>query len=68
MRIFKFPLRVVGHDWSVPGTTEDLLLSGIRDFSEATRLAAQMSGPTCRAWVEDADGRKLFEAGPVEKG
>jgi hypothetical protein len=66
MKDFAPPLRVVSQDFSVPDTTDDLVLADIADLSTAARLAARMSGPTSRAWVEDADGRKLFEAGPVE--
>ena len=65
MKDLVLPLRVVSQDFSIPDTTDDLVLSDIADLPTAARLAAQMSGPTSRAWVEDAEGRKLFEAGPV---
>jgi hypothetical protein len=59
------PYRVVCQDWSIPGTTDDLIVPNIGDFSRATKVAVSLSGPTCRAWVEDADGKKVFEAWPV---
>ena len=61
----RLPLRVVSQDYSIPGTTDDVIVPDIRDLEEAIRLAADMSGPTCHAWVEDAAGTKTFEAGPV---
>jgi hypothetical protein len=61
----RLPLRVVSQEYSLPGTTDDLIIPGLQDFSLATRMAARLSGPTCRAWVEDAKGTRLFEAGPL---
>lgn len=61
------PYRVVCQDWSIPGTTDDLIVPNIGDLSRATKVAISLSGPTCRAWVEDADGRKVFEAWPAER-
>lgn len=61
------PYCVVCQDWSIPGTTDELILPDIGDFGRAAYLAACLSGPTCRAWVEDAAGKKLFEAWPVER-
>ena len=59
------PLRVVSQDYSIPGTTDDLIVPDLADLGLAVRMAARMSGPDCRAWVEDAAGTKVFEAGPV---
>lgn len=61
------PFRVVSQDWSIAGTTDDLIVPDIGDFGRAAYLAACLSGPTSRAWVEDADGKKLFEAWPVAR-
>ena len=62
---FRYPLRVVSEDWSIPGTSDNLVVPDLSDFGLAARIAARMSGPTASARVEDATGRKLFEAGPV---
>lgn len=61
----RLPLRVVSQDYSIPGNTDDLVVPDLGDFDTAARMAARMSGPTCRAWVEDAAGTKIFESGPV---
>ena len=61
----QLPFRVVSLDYSIPGTSDELVVPDIQDFGLAARLAARLSGPTCRAWVEDAAGTRLFEAGPL---
>lgn len=56
------PFRVVSQDRSIPGTTDELIVPDIDDFARAVDLAGRLTGPSCRAWIEDAEGTPLWQS------
>jgi hypothetical protein len=61
------PFRVISQDRSIPGTTDDLIVPDIEDFVRAVDLAGRLTGPTCRAWIEDAEGTRLWQSWPTKQ-
>lgn len=62
---FHAPFQLTVEDFSLVGMPDLLVVPGFDDLERARKWAARLSRMDCHTWVEDANGTKIFEAGPV---